>query len=140
MIPLWKGKNPIYFGVITIIPFDNLYRRAYFVMHMFLVQLCHDENKLHFYSASSLKQQSTVRYVTLIAYTDTTNLCSNTSVMMHEPTNLCSNTSLMMHEPTNMCSNTSLIMHEPTNLCSNTSLMMHEPTNLCSNTSLMMHA
>jgi hypothetical protein len=39
MIPLWKGKNPIYFGVITIIPFDNLYRRAYFVMHTFLVQL-----------------------------------------------------------------------------------------------------
>jgi hypothetical protein len=29
MIPMWKGKNPIYFGVITIIPFDNLYRRAY---------------------------------------------------------------------------------------------------------------
>jgi hypothetical protein len=27
MIPLWKGKNPIYFGVITIIPFDNLYRQ-----------------------------------------------------------------------------------------------------------------
>ena len=24
MIPLWNGKNPIYFGVITIIPFDNL--------------------------------------------------------------------------------------------------------------------
>ena len=24
MIPLWKGKNPIYFGVITIIPFANL--------------------------------------------------------------------------------------------------------------------
>jgi hypothetical protein len=23
MIPLWKGKNPIYFGVITIVPFDN---------------------------------------------------------------------------------------------------------------------
>jgi hypothetical protein len=42
MIPLWKGKNPIYFGVITIIPFDNLYRRAYFVMHTFLVQLYHD--------------------------------------------------------------------------------------------------
>jgi hypothetical protein len=39
MIPLWKGKNPIYFGVITIIPFDNLYRRAYFVMHTFLVLL-----------------------------------------------------------------------------------------------------
>jgi hypothetical protein len=38
MIPLWKGKNPIYFVVITIIPFDNLYRRAYFVMHTFLVQ------------------------------------------------------------------------------------------------------
>jgi hypothetical protein len=38
MIPLWKGKNPIYFGVITIIPFDNLYRRAYFVMHTFLVR------------------------------------------------------------------------------------------------------
>ena len=37
MIPLWKGKNPIYFGVITIIPFDNLYRQAYFVMHTFLV-------------------------------------------------------------------------------------------------------
>jgi hypothetical protein len=37
MIPLWKGKNPIYFGVITIIPFDNLYRRVYFVMHTFLV-------------------------------------------------------------------------------------------------------
>ena len=37
MIPMWKGKNPIYFGVITIIPFDNLYRRVYFVMHTFLV-------------------------------------------------------------------------------------------------------
>ena len=38
IIPLWKGKkNPIYFGVITIISFDNLYRRAYFVMHTFLV-------------------------------------------------------------------------------------------------------
>jgi hypothetical protein len=37
MIPLWKGKNLIYFGLITIIPFDNLYRRAYFVMHTFLV-------------------------------------------------------------------------------------------------------
>jgi hypothetical protein len=37
MIPLWKGKNPIYFGVITIILFDDLYRRAYFVMHTFLV-------------------------------------------------------------------------------------------------------
>jgi hypothetical protein len=36
MIALWKGKNPIYFGVFTIIPFDNLYRRAYFVMHTFL--------------------------------------------------------------------------------------------------------
>jgi hypothetical protein len=36
---LWKGKNPIYFGVITIILFDNLYRRAYFVMHTFLVFL-----------------------------------------------------------------------------------------------------
>jgi hypothetical protein len=32
MIPLWKGKNPIYFGVITIIPFDNLYRQVYFVV------------------------------------------------------------------------------------------------------------
>jgi hypothetical protein len=39
MIPLWKGKNPIYFGVITIIPFDNLYRWAYFVMHTFLVYI-----------------------------------------------------------------------------------------------------
>jgi hypothetical protein len=37
MIPLWKGKNPICFGVITIIPFDDLYRQAYFVMHTFLV-------------------------------------------------------------------------------------------------------
>ena len=48
VIPLWKGKNPIYFGVITIIPFDNIYRQAYFVMHTFLVQLCHDESKLDF--------------------------------------------------------------------------------------------
>ena len=39
MISLWKWKNPIYFGVITIVPFDNLYRRAYFVMHTFLVLL-----------------------------------------------------------------------------------------------------
>ena len=39
MIPLWKGKNTIYFGVITIIPFDNLYRRAYFVMQTFLVYI-----------------------------------------------------------------------------------------------------
>jgi hypothetical protein len=30
MITRWKGKNPIYFGVITIIPFDNLYRRTYY--------------------------------------------------------------------------------------------------------------
>ena len=37
MIPLWKGKNYTYVGVITIIPFDNLYRWAYFVMHTFLV-------------------------------------------------------------------------------------------------------
>jgi hypothetical protein len=37
MIPLWKGKNPIYCGVITIIPFDNLHRRVYFVMHTCLV-------------------------------------------------------------------------------------------------------
>jgi hypothetical protein len=34
-----EGKNPIYFGVITIIPFDNLYRQVYFVMHTFLVLL-----------------------------------------------------------------------------------------------------
>ena len=39
MIPMWKGKNLIYVGVITIIPFDNLHRRAYFVMHTFLVSL-----------------------------------------------------------------------------------------------------
>ena len=38
MIPLWKGKNPIYVGVITIIPFDNLHRRAFFVMYTFLVR------------------------------------------------------------------------------------------------------
>jgi hypothetical protein len=25
-----EGEEPIYFGVITIIPFDNLYRQAYF--------------------------------------------------------------------------------------------------------------
>ena len=37
MIFLWKGNNPIYFVVITITSFDNLYRRAYFVMHTFLV-------------------------------------------------------------------------------------------------------
>ena len=37
MIPLWKGKNLIYFGVITIIPFDDSYRQVYFVMHIFLV-------------------------------------------------------------------------------------------------------
>ena len=37
MITLWKGQNPIYFGVITIIPFDDLLRQAYFVMHLFLV-------------------------------------------------------------------------------------------------------
>jgi hypothetical protein len=37
MIPLRKGKNPIYFGVITIMLFDNLYRQTYFVMHTFLV-------------------------------------------------------------------------------------------------------
>jgi hypothetical protein len=29
MIPLWKGKNPIYFGVITIIPFNNLFCDAH---------------------------------------------------------------------------------------------------------------
>jgi hypothetical protein len=49
MIPLWKAKNPIYFGVITIIPFDNLYRRAYFVMHTFLVQLYHGVFRKEFY-------------------------------------------------------------------------------------------
>jgi hypothetical protein len=48
MIPLWKGKNPIYFGVITIILFDNLYRWAYFVMHTFLVQLYNGENESYF--------------------------------------------------------------------------------------------
>jgi hypothetical protein len=46
MIALWKGKNPIYFEVkgqghhyykYNFLPFDNLYRRAYFVMHTFLV-------------------------------------------------------------------------------------------------------
>ena len=45
MIPLWKEKNPIYVGVITIIPFDNLYRRAYFVMHIFLVFDWKDKNR-----------------------------------------------------------------------------------------------
>jgi hypothetical protein len=37
MVTLALGKNPIYFGVITNKPFDNLYRQAYFVMHTFLV-------------------------------------------------------------------------------------------------------
>jgi hypothetical protein len=46
MIALWKGKNPIYFRVkgqghcdykYNFLPFDNLYRQAYFVMHTFLV-------------------------------------------------------------------------------------------------------
>jgi hypothetical protein len=45
MIPLWKGKNHIYFGVITIIPFEDLYRRAYFVMHTFLVFDWKDKNR-----------------------------------------------------------------------------------------------
>jgi len=36
-LPNLTTKNPIYFGVITMIPFDNLYRQAYFVMHTFLV-------------------------------------------------------------------------------------------------------
>jgi hypothetical protein len=61
MIAMWKGKNPIYFGVIRskvkvtyykynfFLPFDNLYRPVYFVMHTFLVQLYHGENKLYFY-------------------------------------------------------------------------------------------
>ena len=53
MIPLWKGKNPIYVGAITIIPFDNLYRRAYFVMHTFLVHF----GLLKFRKAVSLKVQ-----------------------------------------------------------------------------------
>jgi hypothetical protein len=39
MIPLWKGENNIYFEVITIIPFDNLYKWAYFVMHTFLLYI-----------------------------------------------------------------------------------------------------
>jgi hypothetical protein len=50
MIPLLKGKNPIYFGVITIIPFDNLYRRAYFVMHTFLVYRCLEDCIYHGHS------------------------------------------------------------------------------------------
>jgi len=32
-----EGEEPYLFWVITIIPFDNLYRLAYFVMHTFLV-------------------------------------------------------------------------------------------------------
>jgi hypothetical protein len=49
MIALWKEKNPIYFGVrgqghhyykYNCLPFDNLYRWAYFVMHTFLVFIC----------------------------------------------------------------------------------------------------
>ena len=47
MISLWKGKNPIYFGVFTIIPFDNLYRRAYFVMHTFLVCNLQSQARTH---------------------------------------------------------------------------------------------
>ena len=48
MIALWKGKNPIYFGVIrskvkVTVAINNffyhliIYRRVYFVMHTFLV-------------------------------------------------------------------------------------------------------
>jgi hypothetical protein len=36
--PCRRGRTLFIFGVITIIPFDNLYRRAYFVMHTFLVK------------------------------------------------------------------------------------------------------
>ena len=61
MIPLWKGKNPIYFGVITIIPFDNLYRRAYFVMHTFLVfiieSICLKHNIVYFIVEKSINDR-----------------------------------------------------------------------------------
>jgi hypothetical protein len=36
---MWKRHDSPVEGVITIIPFHNLYRRAYFVMHTFLVNL-----------------------------------------------------------------------------------------------------
>jgi hypothetical protein len=61
MIPLWKGKNPIYVGVITIIPFDNLYRRAYFVMHTFLVfiikSICLKHNIVYFIVEKSISDR-----------------------------------------------------------------------------------
>jgi hypothetical protein len=61
MIPLWKGKNPIYFGVITILPFDNLYRRAYFVMHTFLVFIikiiCLKHNIVYFIVEKSINDR-----------------------------------------------------------------------------------
>jgi hypothetical protein len=61
MIPLWKGKNPIYFEVITIIPFDNLYRRAYFVMHTFLV--CKDFGLL----LVPLSPTNVARYIAILS-------------------------------------------------------------------------
>ena len=56
MIPLWKGKKPIYFGVITIIPFDNLYDGrilwcthflfSYIMMGWIFIVLVHWNNNL----------------------------------------------------------------------------------------------
>ena len=50
-----EGETPIYFGVkgqghryykYNCLPFDNLYRRAYFVMHTFLVIISITKNCL----------------------------------------------------------------------------------------------
>ena len=66
MIPLWKGKNPIYFGVITIIPFDNFYRQAYFVMHTFLVQLYHEyQNNWERESSDRYRENPSLGYMSV---------------------------------------------------------------------------
>ena len=60
MITLWKGKNPIYFGVITIIPFDNLYKTSIFCdAHISCYPMSYDnlssvsQNVLKFYQQLS---------------------------------------------------------------------------------------
>jgi len=75
MISLWKGKIPIYFGVImskvnvtvTInIIFDNrivLYRRAYFVMHTFLVVI-----DLDLVSSTRLKSSKELMFFVVFVY------------------------------------------------------------------------
>jgi hypothetical protein len=65
MIPLWKRKNPIYFGVInTIIPFDNLYRQAYFVMHTFLVLVSCPKGQLKKVNVEACRHKNIARFYT----------------------------------------------------------------------------